>query len=362
MDPITRERVVEEFTAIEAASFDDEKMTARIRIIRAGMSKNNRNYRPAALQQAVESRMFDSMRMFVNHSDKPPIQRDLRDMVSAIEPGTVVWNQEAQSVDGSVKFFSRPFYDFAKQAKDYMGDSINALVTGTRQRDSSGKVTEDVHSFNVVKSVDWCIFPAAGGTIQAFESEGDGEVDWADLTYDDLKKHAPTLIEEIKTKEGIQSQPVDMKKPEVSSTALTAADVSKIVAEAIATDRATQKSESDKFETIKTRVREQLSKSGLPPVTRDRIERSFSSPTIVSSFQESQVTEAITAAKEELKAAGVSGPRIAGMGPSGTSTGPDNADESTPRRISARESVNATFGMYSTKDTSKNGAGAGTAS
>ena len=78
---------LEEFRATEIIDFDggfisaqeseDGRLTAKIRIIKAGLSKNNRNYRPSALQRAAQEGTFDGTRMFVNHRPKgaPPQAR-----------------------------------------------------------------------------------------------------------------------------------------------------------------------------------------------------------------------------------------------------------------------------------------------
>ena len=309
------------------------RMTANLRLIKSGLSKNNRNYRESALKTSADKGIFNGVRMFANHSTTPPLKRPISEMVAAIE--STSWNADAKAVDGRVVFFNKEFYDFAQQAKGYMGDSINALVRGTRVRESSGRVTEDIHEIVQPHSVDFVIYPAAGGEILAFESEGD-MIDWKAITAEDIKTNATELYDAIKA-EALAAQP----KPGVPS--FTQEQIDQLVKDEVASAMEARQKEIDetneKIRLANEKVVLAFAKSGLPEPTRKRVQLAFEGQT---EFNESAVTEAITSAKEELTAVGA-GPKITGQGPSSGSA-PEKKTE-----FSINESVAAAFGMKPAK-------------
>jgi hypothetical protein len=243
-------------------------MTARIRIAQAGVSKNNRNYRPQALEDAHNRQLFVGARMFLNHDrKKSPIERPFQDMMSAIE--STEWDPATQTLYGNTVFFDKDFYKKAKRAKKYMGTSLSAMVKGTRSRDTAGRVYEDIQSFDHVRSDDWVIFPAAGGIVESFsatESEEE-DMEWGSVTLKDLQEKVPSLLEEfkstIKVEEGETPQPDD-KQTDEKPVALQ-------VQEAVENALRERDQKAATQQRVTAQYREFVSTAGLPERTRERI-------------------------------------------------------------------------------------------
>jgi hypothetical protein len=345
--PITK--ITETFDVLEATFPErtDGKLTARIRIAQAGVSKNNRNYRASALEDAHNRQLFVGARMFLNHDrKKSPIERPFQDMMSAIE--STEWDAASQTLYGTTVFFDKDFYEKAQRAKDYMGTSLSAMVKGTRSRDSAGRVYEDVQSFDHVRSDDWVIFPAAGGGIESFaatEGEED-EMDWGTVTLEQLQKEVPNLLEEFKKgivheSEGDEA-PKEPAKPQ---------DVKLLVQEAVQDALKQDREAREKREGIVTQITGFLGKSGLPEKTRGRLVQQLS---VMESYDEALVSAAVDEAKAELKAAGA-GPRIVGNGTSGAPEG----DSPAVQTMGVQESVERSFGVPQASDKKKDSSGEG---
>lgn len=343
-----------EFETIEEAG-GHKRLMATVRILKSGRSKNNRNYRPQALKEAVDQKLFDGIRMFINHDpSKPPMRRPMQEMASAIE--STSYHEADKAIDARVEFFDEKFYDYTQRAKKYMGDSINALVRGTRIKGSDGVMEEDIQGIVQPRSVDWVIYPAAGGEILAFEGEDEGaEVDWDKLTLDELKKNAPHLITEMEAERPPDPDPdddekdddeKDDEKDDDAAESLNRAAIEALVQEGVKSYIAGQEAEKAKKTQAAEKVRAKMATSGLPEKTRARVTASFEGAT---EYEEVKVQKAIDEAKEELKAVGA-GPHITGNGPSAGSA-------ANGRTFSVKEDVEAHFGVKpATKEASKEGA------
>lgn len=336
----TQFRVHESVDLTEAAVFEeiDGHMMASVRILKAGTSKNRRNYPPTLVKEAVDKKIFDNIQMFINHDRKSPEPqgRGLQEMVSAIE--STSWNDTDKAMDARVEFFDRNFFDYAQRAKNYMGVSINALVKGNR-RVVQGQTFEDVTQWVQPRSVDWVTTPAAGGAILAFEDEEENNViDWTKITAAELKANAAEVYEAIQAE--VKTQEPDPEPP--AGDKLTAAQVATIVQEAIEKERKENSAKTERQTTARLAIQDAFEKSGLPIPTRTRVMASFEG---VEQFDEKVISAAIESAKEELKAVGA-GPVITGMGPSG---GGD--DKAEAKSFSVHESVKAQFGFKPAKST-----------
>lgn len=309
----TKEHVIHDLFETNESDFSVFEGTGELKsrnvIIRAGRSKNRRHYRESTLRDAATRGIFNGTRMFVNHSDKLPTRRSLTEMVSGVD--NVVYDEEKKALVGDVVYFSQEFYDFAKRAQNFMGNSIAALVEGQKRKDNDGTYFEDISRIVQPRSVDWVVFPAAGGGIEAFVSEGEDDVDWNELTLEALEENAPALIEELKQK--LAPPPADPPADppaEPQPVVLTAESVQNMVQQLLhEAAEATAKRDAEQ-----AKIREYVGKSGLPERTKVRLMTQFA---LAESFDEEKVNAAVTEAREELKAAGA-GPKITGQGPTGT--------------------------------------------
>lgn len=359
---------LQQFRAFEVIDFEGEgileaeekdgRMMATVRIIKAGLSKNNRNYRVSALKKAAKEGTFDGVRMFDGHNKQGPLARTSRELISAIE--STEYDEDNQSLNGHVQFFDRPFYEKVNHARKFMGVSIDSILSGTRTPDpQGGRALEDIHAFTQPRSVDWVIYPAAGGEILAMESEGDDDViDWAaleadaaNLTEADLKSKAPSLWKKFHPETTAEKLPVHghsateeeededdlpVKGKKKAQKMLSQEAVEEIVSQRMTAYQKEQDDLRKKHESAFEQVKAAFDTSGLPEKTRSRLMAGFED---VQVFDEAAVKKSITDAKEELKAAGA-GPHITGMGASGSGKG----DETPTVRFSVMESVEAAFG------------------
>lgn len=328
------DRAIEILQVAEAEFHKDEetgKMTADVIVIRAGRAKNPRNYRASALQKAAQEGIYNGTRMFVNHSDKPPLKRGFMEMVSAVE--STRWDPTVApkgGIRGTVEFFNEDFFNHAQRAKKYMGISANHQIQVQYVKEGE-QLIQDVIAIPQAYSVDWVLYPSAGGEILSFakESEGAEQVEWSEITLDALRANAPQLIEQIKA-EMPATEGEDPPAPVVTQEQI-AEMVKQGVQEAVtimATENA-QRQEAAK------QTREYVQKSGLPVRVQTRIIGMFAD---VLEYVEDDVKSAVDDAKEELKELGV-GPAITGEGPTGGASG------GKPQVAVAREGVEAVFGI-----------------
>jgi len=349
MGPILASEVVD---ASEATFHTDEetgKMSASVVIIKAGRAKNPRNYRSTTLRKAAKEGIYNGVRMFVNHSNQPPLKRSLQEMVSAVEETT--YDPKRDAIIGKVEFFNKDFFDYAQRAKPYMGVSANHRIRVGYVKEGLQTI-EDVQEIVGVHSVDWVVYPSAGGEVISFakESEGAEDVEWNEVTLDQIRENAPQVIAQLRTELAKESEDSDDdgegtedKKDSTEGVSLTAEQIEKLVQEQVQSiqDEMTKKA-SQKDATTK-RVREYVSKSGLPARTQARLINLFAD---ALEYDEDSVKESVEDAKAELKEAGA-GPKIVGMG---ASEGSGGESRST---VSVMESVEATFGIKKEADKDK---------
>jgi hypothetical protein len=337
---VEESNVHEVIDASEAEFSKDEatgKMTGRVKIIQAGRAKNPRNYRSSALRKAAKEGVYNGLRMFVNHSDKPPTKRSYDEMVAAVESSE--YDPKTDAIYGKIVYFDEKFFEKAQAAKDYMGVSASHRIRVNYVQEGQ-KTIEDVQEIISAHSVDWVIYPSAGGEVISFarESEGADEVEWNEVTLDDLKTNAPKLLEEFRSsiivKESTEPDP-----PDDGGEKLTRAEVAKLVQEQVAEVQKQMADDAEKKEETAKKYRDFISKSGLPNRTQSRLISQFAGAT---TFAEEDVKEAVEEAKAELKEAGA-GPKITGMGPSGSSS------EGT-KTVSVKESVETFFGITKKAD------------
>lgn len=318
MEPLNAREVLR---ATEAEFGEDG--STWITIIKEGESANGRNYQKNALKQAVLNRVYEGTRMFLDHSDGPPLKRSIRELVSGIDETKYdESNPDGKGrVRGHVKWFNNDFREQAEKAKDFIGVSHDARLAGNRSR-KNGRRYEDIEQIVKANSVDWVIYPSAGGGFDQFYAQEGIEpmeaIDWDSVTPEMLEENAPKVYGALKEKFSAKESKEDPtppppddgdeKKGEVTKTA--ALDEKAI--EGIVT-RVFESLEGNKSKKADTRnkVAAIVKRSPLPERTKNRIVAQFDG---AESFEEDSVKEAIKEAQEELKEAGA-GPKITGEGP-----------------------------------------------
>lgn len=332
------------FRALEADFGDEDWIT----VVREGESINGRNYHKEALQLAVADRAYEGQKMFVDHSDGPPLKRSMRELVAAISETKFVDGKESKDglsrIRGKVDWIDLDFKGFAERAKEHIGVSHDARLIGTRSRSHDGRRKEEISKIQKVHSVDWVIYPSAGGGYEEFIAKEGVEmpdaIDWSAITPDMLKDNAPdlysTLEKQFKPVENVERGTEQVEDGnDDGPVSLTKADVKKLVADAIIEAKESVRADESKRLEAGKKIAAKVNAAPLPEKTRARIIRTFAD---AEEFEETRVQEAIDEAKEELKDFR---PRVTRMGPSGSSK-----SGSTPRGLGrAHESVAAAFGI-----------------
>lgn len=304
----------------QEAVFNDEALTAEVTLVRPGLSQNNRNWKPAALKKAVESGFWNGTRMFMDHQDpkKPPFKRPFSDLMSGVESARLA---DDGRVVGLVQFFDEKFYNFAKRAKNYMGVSLDVRFNGSKVRQPNGRIQEEVDELVQNNSVDWVVYPAAGGAIDRFLSaqESEDDVKWDDITPEMIQEHAPELFARIQES---KQEPVDdknKKTPPASGNgdaSKSPTDLKAFVDERIQEARESWEEESRIKATAKRQIEAKVGEAALPDKAKKQIIASFDG---AAEYDESRVQESIDSMKDLLKDAG--GPNVRGMGHSNSDGG-----------------------------------------
>jgi len=317
--------------ANEAEFVQDEtgKMTASFVLIKAGRAKNPRTYRASALVKAAQEGIYNGARMFVDHGDKPPLKRALREMVSAVE--STDWDPKVKplgGIRGKAEIFDKEFFDYASRAKNHMGVSANHQIQVQYVKEGDQTI-QDVVGIPQAYSVDWVLYPSAGGEILNFarESEGEDQVEWSDITLDALRANAPQLIEQLTT---------ELKPTEDPAPVVTAEQIAQMVTEGVQEAITSMNAREAQRQATAKEIREVISKSGLPTRVQTRLISAFAD---TLEYSEADVKAAVDDAKEELKELGV-GPTIKGEGPTGGAP-----EGGKPTVAVAREGVESVFGF-----------------
>jgi hypothetical protein len=341
------------FRASESSVDDDG--VEWITILREGTSENNRRYSRSVLERAVESKVYDGSKMFVDHSDGPPLKRSMRELVSAIgetKLDTSFPDGKAR-IRGALEWLDEEFHGFAQRAQKHIGVSHDALLRGTRSM-KNGRRFEDISEIKKSNSVDWVVWPSAGGGFEPSFLVKEGvemtdAIDWDAIDEDMLKEKAPDLYKTLTTraKEEVQNPPPpdggddgdgDEGEPEGNPAPqpLLERQIESIVVRAMENVNEKQKQKQISHDQVKAAV----NASTLPPLTKERVINSFAGS---ESFEEKRVTEAIDSAKQEIAA--IAGPRVRDMGLSG------NGSSSSHDLGRAHESLVAAFGVDPLKTT-----------
>lgn len=350
------------FSAAEAVFTEeaDGPIRADVVIVRPGESQNRRFYSQEAIDRAIESGFWENSPMYIDHPDdiRVPTKRKLQSLVAGLS--NVRRGPSGEAV-GTATFFNREFGKFAMEAKDHVGVSGVHYFKGQRYKGTDKHYHERVDDFLANVSVDFVAFPAAGGQIMQFlpamESEDGVEIEWTDITREQLEQNRPDLVEALKGTVAAESQgnptgvpgggnppnpvppePKPEPKPDEGVT-LSREDIIKVVGEAL--DQR-DKAVTDR-EAVAAKAKEILGKSGLPEPVRVRIQNDLAARATAENI-ESLATESIESAKAEGKA--WAPPRVSGMGASVPTPAAAGETKPIPLAVAAEQStaIGAFFG------------------
>jgi hypothetical protein len=156
-------------TTASAASYESAgKIT--ITVIKPGMSKNKRFYPASVLRNSVA--VFKNAKMFTEHSN----QNGVKEWVGCL---AVAWAESDGTIKGAGQIidplFKKKLELLAGAGKlSEMGVSISCIGTAI-DGEENGTACKVVESLDECQSVDFVARPAAGGKVDAIESEGDNQ-------------------------------------------------------------------------------------------------------------------------------------------------------------------------------------------
>lgn len=163
-------------------SFDPDTRTVKQIIIKAGESKNKRNYPKTVLQEAVF--LFENSQTYRNH----PTKRDIKEGAGRKIEDLTGWLTDVQFDEGMNGLVGMRHFTNNAAGRDafqlvadviegrapatLLGGSINAIGKGTRDKDGSVMV----EAITQVLSVDDVTVPAAGGGFEKLVAGADGGI------------------------------------------------------------------------------------------------------------------------------------------------------------------------------------------
>jgi hypothetical protein len=342
----------------------DGPIKADIVIIKPGESANRRFYSAEAIRRAVESGFWENSPMYADHPDdmRMPFKRKIGSLIAGLSGTYVGPGGEAR---GIATFYNREFGKFAMEAQQHVGVSPVHYFKGQRYKATDGHYHERVDEFLVNHSVDFVAFPAAGGKIEQFlpamESEDAMEIEWTDITREQLEQFRPDLVEAFKAA-AAESQgnltgvpgggnppdptPPPQPEPKPDDTKLVPiAEVQRIATEAVEAALTGREKQVGDRAAVEGKAKDILGKSGLPEPVRNRVQAQILSQATVENV-ETIAAESIKTAHAELEALGVR-PRMSGHGPSaGDTSGGDPKPITIVEAAAESTAIGAFFGEW----------------
>ena len=222
------EAVIHEAGDLSEAEFDTEnKVVKNAILIRAGVSKNRRNYSSTVLRRDGVT-VFDGVRSYFGHVESFFERTDPRNLAGTIE--NVRFQDSDTTLRGDVKYFSDAdgVVSKARDAheaghKDLLGMSIQTPAKQSVKR-VDGKLVFEVEGLirDPSTSVDIVVGPSAGGRL--FEAEDAMDIEVLEkLTMEQLREVRPDLVKVLEaqkadvTVEGLKTEHPEIYKQIVDS-------------------------------------------------------------------------------------------------------------------------------------------------
>lgn len=270
----------------EALAVDTNKKRARVVLIKAGWSKNERYYPPEVLAKATP--LFEGAKCYLDHDDiKGTPGRSVRELAGFYESVNFSGNQ----IEGDLQFLDteagRVGLELAKEAikhnRPLAGLSIRSV--GTLRKVEEGY---EVESLSKVLSVDIVSDPAAGGEFIKLYESMEVKNKMEEITLEELKEKRPDLVQAIS--EEVESR-VYGKKGELDKQLKEIREQNDKLAKEIA-----EWKQYGQVKETETMLERELSKSELPEIAQERIRKVFEGK--VAKAEE--IAEAVKAEKEYI--------------------------------------------------------------
>lgn len=369
--------------------FEDDARTVWITPIRPGWgnSRDNNYYPVNTLREAVDKRVFNSLKMYKDHprkSDEKELpERSVKDWFATTREA--VWDEARGEPRVPVVVHDDDDYRRFKDVPEQIAFSVLGSGSG-RPGAVDGKKGRIIEAIARLRSVDWVTEAGAGGAIAFAESAAieESDMEIMDLTAEDLREGNPRLYEHLiglgKALAGMDAEEKKAAKEAEKAAAEKAAE--KPVEDAGTTEAPTKESETpawatalvERIERIETRethaaedatrieeakattteiVGAALAESTLPGTAKDIIAGRFADMTVGEDMDFPTKEELASVIEAEIKAATdmlapfIAESKVTGLG----ATVEDEA--SVGVREAAMKAVSDRFGMSPTPAKSK---------
>ena len=210
-DEIERQEVAisdPELTPIREAQFTDDTKSAIIRLFKPntwGQGGRGNVFYPVDLVNTEDLAVFEGTVGYLDHPDpgKEKQERKLRDVAFAVKRVFVDGTGGKREPMAEIEFLQDKAYEIAKKARNYIGVSmIGDTITEGGKLTPKGTRGRVVRRFLPGQRLDMVSAPGAGGRItqiiEAYREAGDNEMDYENLTLDELKEHRADLVTTIR--------------------------------------------------------------------------------------------------------------------------------------------------------------------
>jgi len=293
----------QEVFALEEAAFNADKGEVTVTVIKPGFNTSGARFYPRQTL-ARDYKVFEGVKMYADHptarEDRERPERSVRSWVGQIKRVYV-------AEDGSIKARAdivQPWFQShlatlkEKNLLNEMGVSIIAVGEGVKAK-MEGKTTTLIERFVKARSVDFVTDAGAGGQVDCFESDRDGDPATYDVDLIDaetLRSTRPDLIEIIEGELAGQTSAEETTQMDEMETKLAEL---KEANETLASQNVelTTKVAAQETTVAKAQVDKLIAEADVPDATKARLTTQFSEATSVDG-----VAEAIEAAKTEVAA------------------------------------------------------------
>jgi len=295
---------------------DQDGLPSKVRVllIQSGPARSkNRNYPAPPLKELAESGMLDGLKMYDGHppgSEEIPGStlkpRSIREYLSFILPKTAKFEESIRlktgaivsGITGIVKLIDRDFKYKMAEAAETFGISLNSLCDALKT--PSGETV--IQKIRRATSADWLTGePNCGGCVLEFVEAADvtrgkevtEEMEYKDITADDLKKNRPDLVQALMGEAQTAQAAAEQAKTAAETKATEAQAAATTAQAATATAAAESADLKTKLQAKDTEMAEMASKNAAAALTAKTIETVESKCAHLNILGKAQVMKAV---------------------------------------------------------------------
>lgn len=188
----TDESVMESIRGVLESKADG---TIEAVIVVEGLSQNNNEYTPAALESGVA--VFENAPMFIDHPTKHEEnqrpERSVRDLAGRITGVYVGKNKDGKPALRGKPVISESSAWLKTLVKEGIAGELSIRASGKGKRGTSGQFIVESFVPSPFTSVDFVTIASAGGSVELKESVSF----WGAVTKEAIQQHRPDLAEEL---------------------------------------------------------------------------------------------------------------------------------------------------------------------